>query len=380
MKTFQTALLGLERIFSISHEIITNPSLEDILHSIVQVAAEVATCEIASIMLLDPASNTLNFVVSTQHTDQLFDLPVPIEHSIGGAAFTHNHPVIVHDALHDPRYYPKVDELLHQPAPHSIVAVPLTFREHKIGVLEVIDKRQGQFDEADVEVLVVLAAQATITIEIARLYRQAQAEIAERIRVEEELRRHQDHLEELVKERTAEVHSLAITDSLTGLFNRRHLMLLGNQSMQQAQRYHSSFTAMMMDVDHFKKINDTYGHATGDEALRRFAEVLRQDLRSADIAGRYGGDEFVVLMPNTDLTSACELANRLLRHIRGSWIDTVEGQIGLTASIGMAEINQTHPQTLDTLLDKADRAVYAAKRAGRNQVFVGNTGLLTPDE
>lgn len=379
MKTFPTTLLGLERIFSISHEIITNPSLDDVLHSIVQVAAELAACEIATILLSNPSSNMLNFVVSTRHTDRLFDIPVPIDHSIAGAVFISNNPLIVDDVQHDPRYYPTVDELLNLPAPYSLLAIPLTFRERKIGVLEVLNKRQGQFDEADVEVLVALAAQATITIEIAHLYRQAQEEIAERIKVEEELRRHQDHLEELVKERTAEVHRLAITDSLTGLFNRGHLMLLGNKAMQQAQRYHKPFSAMFLDIDHFKQINDKYSHAVGDEALRKLADILLQKSRSADIAGRYGGEEFVVLMPDTKLKSASELAERLLTQIRGVRVDTTQGQIGITASIGVVEMNQTHPQTLDSLVDKADQAHYAAKHAGRDQVFAGNEDHTTPE-
>jgi len=257
--------------------------------------------------------------------------------------------------------------------------VPLTFRESRLGVIEVLNKKQGQFDEADVEVLVVLAAQATIAIEIARLYRQAQEEIAERIKVEEELRRHQDHLEELVKERTAEVHRLAITDSLTGLFNRGHLMLLGNKAMQQAQRYHRPLSAMFLDIDHFKQINDKYSHATGDEALRKLADILLRRSRSADIAGRYGGEEFVVLMPDTNLQSAFELARRLLNQIRELLIDTAQGQIRSTASIGVVEMNQTHPQTLDSLVDKADEANYAAKHAGRDQIFVGTKEDLSSE-
>jgi diguanylate cyclase (GGDEF)-like protein len=374
MKTFPTTLLSLERIFSISHEIIANPSLEDILHSIVQAASDLVACEGASIMLLDGSSNVLTFVAATK--DRILSYLVPIEHSIAGAAFNSNSPVMVPDVSKDSRYFPKIDGQINF-ATHSVLAVPLTFRESRIGVIEVLNKKQGQFDEADVAVLVVLATQATITIEIGRLYRQAQEEIGERIKVEEELRRHQDHLEELVKERTAEVHRLAITDSLTGLFNRGHLMLLGNKAMQQAQRYRKPFSAMFIDIDHFKQINDKYSHATGDEALRKLADILLQKSRSADIAGRYGGEEFVVLMPDTNLQSAFELAERLLNQIRVVRIDTTQSQISLTASIGVVEMDQTHPQTLDSLLDKADEAHYAAKHAGRDQVFVGNEEHLS---
>jgi diguanylate cyclase (GGDEF)-like protein len=371
MKEFPATLLCLERIFSISHEMIANPSLDDILHSIVQVATELVACETAGIMLSDASSNQLNFVANTQNADRLFDIPVPIDHSIAGATFAGNKPLVVNDARLDPRHYSVVDQLLNFET-HSVLTVPLTFRERKIGVLEVVNKKQGQFDEADIEVLVVLAAQATIAIEFARLYRQAQDEIAKRIETEEKLRRHQEHIEDLVNERTAEVQRLAITDSLTGLINRRHLELVGNKSLQQAQRYHAPFSAMMLDIDHFKKINEIYGHALGDEVLRKLAGILRQDLRSADIAGRYGGEEFLVLMPHTNLQSACDLAERLLNRIRELRFDTGRGQIGCTASIGVVEMQQAQRQTLDALINKVDQALSAAKMVGRDQVFPGN--------
>jgi len=376
MKTFPTTLLSLERIFSISHEIIVNPSLEDILYAIVQTASELVACEGASIMLFDKSSNVLSFVASTK--DRILSFPVPIDHSIAGAAFKSDSPLIVPDVSKDPRYYPVID-IQTNFVTYSILAVPLTFRESRVGVIEVLNKKQGQFDEADIEVMTALATQATITIEIARLYRQAQEEIAERIKAEEELRSHQEHLEELVKERTAEVHRLAITDPLTNLFNRSHVMLLGKKAMQQAQRYQKPFSAMFLDIDHFKQINDTYSHAIGDEALRKLADVLRQKSRSSDIAGRYGGEEFVVLMPDTNAQSAFELAERLLNEIREVQIDTPQGQVRFTASIGVVEVDQNNPPALESLIDKADLAHYAAKHAGRNQVFAGPEGNRSPE-
>lgn len=369
MIAIPATLPNLERIFSISHEIVVNPSLDDILRSIIQVSTELVACEAASIFMLDASTNMLNFVTATGYQDRLFNIPVPIDQSIAGAAFTSNSPVIVPDVSNDARYYPKVDQQT-KFITHSILAVPLTFRERKIGVLEVVNKKQGRFDQADVEVMVVLAAQATIAIEIVRLYRQAQDEIAGRIKVEEELRRHQDHLEELVKERSAEVHRLAITDPLTGLSNRHQLMTLGNQLLQRAQRYHTPFSALMVECDDFKKINDTYGHLMGDAALRELAGILRQNLRATDVIGRFGGDEFVVLMPHTDLQAARKLAVRLLKRIRLARIDTPQGPFGMTVSIGLVEMDQTGQQSLDSLIGKADQAMYAAKQAGRDRIAV----------
>jgi diguanylate cyclase (GGDEF)-like protein len=370
MDTIELQLRRMERIQAINYELINNRSREEVLHQIAQIAAELLDCEFVSILLLDEPSNTLRFVVTTRNQDRLFNIPVPME-SISGAAFTSNEPLIIRDAQADPRYFPNISESLNYPT-HTLIVLPLKFRERKIGVLQAGNKRNGQlFDEANVQSLTAIAAQATIAIENARLYQQAQDEIAERIKVEEELRRHRDHLEELVRERTAEVHRLAITDPLiTDVFNRRHLVVLGNQALDQAQRYHHPLAAIMLDIDHFKQINDTYGHAIGDETLRSMADQLCKDLRSTDILGRYGGEEFVVLMPETDLQTACQSAERLLVNIRALRIRTPKNEFGFTASIGVAELDHASQQTIDKLIECADQAMYAAKGAGRDQVFV----------
>jgi diguanylate cyclase (GGDEF)-like protein len=363
----ETQLRRMERIQAINQELVANRSHEEVLHQIVEVAAELVDCEAVSLLLLDEAGNTLRFTVVTLFQDRLFNVPVPME-SLGGAAFTSGEAVIVEDARSDPRYCPDVANLMNYPT-HTLLVVPLKFRDRKIGVLEALNKKNNQhFNDNDARLLTALAAQATIAIENARLYRQAQDEIAERLKVEDELRRHRDHLEELVKERTAEVHRLAITDSLTDVFNRRHLMELGEQALKQALRYRHPLTALMLDIDHFKPINDTYGHATGDEVLQKLAGQMRSDLRTVDLLGRYGGEEFVILLPETDLETACRSAERLLDGIRLLRIQTPQHEIGLTVSIGAAECDPAHPQTLYALIGCADKALYAAKQAGRDRL------------
>jgi diguanylate cyclase (GGDEF)-like protein len=370
MDTIELQLRRMERIQAINYELINNRSREEILHQIAQIAAELLDCEFVSILLLDEPSNTLRFVVTTRNQDRLFNVPVPME-SISGAVFASNEPLIIQDAQADLRHFPNIDETVNFPT-HTLIVLPLKFRERKVGVLQAGNKRNGQlFDETDTQLLTAIATQATIAIENARLYQQAQDEIAERIKVEEELRRHRDHLEELVKERTAEVHRLAITDPLiTDVFNRRHLLVLGNQALDQAQRYHHPLAAIFLDIDHFKQINDTYGHAVGDEALRKLAGQMRADLRSTDILGRYGGEEFVALMPETDLQMACQSAERLLVHIRALRIEAPKNPIGFTASIGVAQLDHACQQTIDKLIACADQAMYAAKQAGRDRIVV----------
>ncbi len=362
-------LRRMERIQAINYELVASRSLEDVLHQIVRIAAELVDCEVVSLLLFDEPANSLRFVVMTLNQDRLFNVPVPME-SIAGAAFQSGEPVFVEDAASDPRYHSDVANSMNYPT-HTLLVVPLKFRDRKIGVLEALNKRNNQyFDDNDARLLTALASQATIAIENARLYQQAQDEIAERIKVEEELRRHRDHLEELVKERTAEVHRLAIMDSLTDVFNRRHLMVLGNQALHQAQRYRRPLAALMIDADHFKKINDTYGHASGDEALRKLTDQMRADLRSTDIIGRYGGEEFVALMPETNLQTARQSAERLLADIRAIRIDAPQKQFGFTVSIGVAEWNSSEQETIDSLIARADEAAYAAKQLGRDRVVI----------
>ena len=547
MSSLETQLRQMQRILAISHALVSNRSLDDILHQIVQVAAELTDCETAGILLAEDEPNTLRFVAVSLYEDRLFNLPVPIDASIAGTAFTRNQPIIANSPNADARYYSKIAELVNYPA-RSLLAVPLKFRDHKIGALEAENKNAPQrFDHADAQVLTALAAQATIAIENARqierykqlaqaqqellrmtdalrdastaltstldydqvidrileqiahvipsdtcnmmlietaniarvfrgrgyapfgtaatlntttlnvaqvaglrrmretrrsivvpdvtrdptwvysrpehhwirayvgapiivrdqvvgflnvmsatqglytethgerlqafanhaasaianaqLYRQAQIEIAERSKVEAELRHHRDHLEEVVRARTAELEHLAITDSLTSVFNRRHLFILGEQAIEQARRYCHALAAMMIDIDHFKQVNDAHGHAAGDLLLKKLAEHLQANLRAADILGRYGGEEFVVLMPETDLETARQSAERLLADIRTVRLITETGPVGFTTSIGIALFVPQDNAGIDALIQRADRAMYAAKQAGRNRIF-----------
>jgi diguanylate cyclase (GGDEF)-like protein len=274
-------------------------------------------------------------------------------------------PVIISDVRQDPTWVYSRPEYTWI---RSYVGAPIIIHDQVVGFLNANSATLEKYDQTAAERLQAFAAHAATAIENARLYQQAQQEIAERIKVEEELRRHHDHLEELVKERTAELHRLAITDPLTEVFNRRHLFVLSEQAFQQAQRYRHPLAALMIDLDHFKQINDRHGHAVGDQALRKLAASLQSNLRATDILGRYGGEEFVVLMPETDLATARQTAERLCANIRALQVETAQGEISFTASIGVATLHAANDATIDVLIQRADQAMYAAKQGGRNQV------------
>jgi signal transduction histidine kinase len=191
MQQVETKLWQMKQILEISQKLASTVSLEDLLHQIVDVAAELVDSEWASILLLDEPTGELRFVMSNNLTDQLVNIPVPLEHSIAGSAFSSGAPVVVADPHADPRYYREVERQMGFEG-RSLLAVPLQFRELRIGVLEAQSKRTGEtFDEEDVALLVALAAQATVAIENARLYSQVQ--------------RHRDELEQQVQARTAEL-------------------------------------------------------------------------------------------------------------------------------------------------------------------------------
>ena len=189
------------------------------------------------------------------------------------------------------------------------------------------------------------------------------------------IRRLSNRLETEVSERTREVHDLnrrlrdqATRDTLTGLANRRHFMERLAEEIARARRAGHPLSLAIADVDHFKHVNDTHGHAAGDAALRVLGGLLKRQQRASDLPARYGGEEFTILMPETDLAGAATAMEDLRQRVEGTAVDgPVEEPIQQTISIGVAGLQQG--DTADTLLQRADAALYRAKAAGRNRVI-----------
>lgn len=170
-------------------------------------------------------------------------------------------------------------------------------------------------------------------------------------------------------QRASDLETLAAVDWLTGLYNRRHFETQAHAELARSQRYMRPMTVMMFDIDHFKIVNDTYGHATGDRVLQALATVCLATKRDADVAARLGGEEFALLLPETTDIAATQFAERLRQQIRDC-APIVEGEkLPITVSIGIAGASMT-TAGFQPLLDQADQALYEAKRAGRNRVVV----------
>lgn len=177
-----------------------------------------------------------------------------------------------------------------------------------------------------------------------------------------------------LQEALAREQQNARTDDLTGINNRRHFFALARQAFSVAVRYRHPLSAILLDLDHFKAINDRWGHQIGDDVLKNVADIAQRHLRSADILGRYGGEEFIVLLPDSTAEQSKVVAERIRGEIESSNLDTPKGRVDLTVSAGVADTTQGGLDSIERLIGLADQALYAAKQAGRNRIAVYSGG------
>jgi diguanylate cyclase (GGDEF)-like protein len=216
----------------------------------------------------------------------------------------------------------------------ELMRLPLVFEEDLLGILWVWGKG---INRSDLPILSVFAKQISNSLERARVFE--------------------------------EVQSLAFTDPLTGLHNRRSIFEMGRIEFSRAMRTKRSFSCMMLDLDHFKIINDKFGHQNGDQVLQDFAARCLQSVREGDLVGRYGGEEIVILLPEADREMALRVAERLGAAIAEKPFETFDSEIPVTVSIGVATLDENTPH-FDAMIARADQALYIAKHKGRNRVAV----------
>ncbi len=217
----------------------------------------------------------------------------------------------------------------------SLIGVPLHRGGKVIGVLRATDSVPGTFSQLETRALSIISDLASMALENAELY-----------------------------EKTEE---LAITDGLTGLYTHRYFQERLEDELTRAQQHETQLSFMMMDVDHFKMYNDTYGHQVGDRVLGDISSIIRSVVRNVDIPARYGGEEFAVILPETDREGARNVAERLRRVVEKHVVPVESGNTGLTISIGVA-CYPDDAKKRKKLVDLADKALYRAKELGRNRV------------
>jgi diguanylate cyclase (GGDEF)-like protein len=214
----------------------------------------------------------------------------------------------------------------------------------------------------------LMAAGAVALAALSLLYlRQFRLRLAERERSRVALEDAHAALARQHEELTALSEQLRVqstTDGLTGLFNRRHFLDSLRRMLGTAQRHGEPLALMLVDADHFKRVNDGHGHQAGDEALRRLGAMLLAETRDGDVAARYGGEEFIVALPRTDAAAALAVAGRMLERMRGTRIPVPGGTLAITVSIGLAEAGPGEDAA--DIIRRADAALYDAKRGGRD--------------
>lgn len=260
---------------------------------------------------------------------------IRIPGSVGYAvkAVSEKTPLLIHNCADDPSCQP--GQLDYRKDTQSAIVAPLILRNQVLGSLSLESNELMAFNQNDLRLLASFAATATAAIQNAHLHQEAQR--------------------------------MAITDDLTGLYNRRGFYELGRREVERARRFQRPLAAIMMDIDNFKQINDTYGHSTGDQVLQAVAQRCRENLRKIDILGRLGGDEFTILLPETDMFTASSVAERVRQYIAGTPVQTHQVNLDVTVSIGIARATDDTPD-LDKLIRRADSAMYTAKNGGRNRI------------
>jgi diguanylate cyclase (GGDEF)-like protein len=260
-----------------------------------------------------------------------------------------------------------------------IIGMPLILDGQVAGVIGIARGVEGNasFSQEDIAVLKRFSVLAVLALQNARLFEKAQAEIQFRRKTEMELRNANQVLQfqvEKVELLQGQLQDQAVRDSLTNLFNRRYLRETLGVEFARATRSETSLAILMMDCDRLKHINDTYGHKAGDDSLVLIANVIRESIRAGDIACRYGGDEFVVVLSNVSQETAFERAENLRNRIAAGPIFHKKEKLNISVSVGIAMF-PVHGTFGETLLQKADQALYEAKHKGKNQVLVYSDSL-----
>jgi len=185
------------------------------------------------------------------------------------------------------------------------------------------------------------------------------------------------HLEDKLVEAREEMRFKATHDALTGLLNRGVMIELLGREILRSNREQICMTVLLGDLDHFKLVNDTYGHPAGDEVLKEAARRLRASVRSYDVVGRYGGEEFIAVLNNCDASCGLKRAEDMCRSIADSPIKTAHGPLNVTMSIGALTVRAAAGRTMEMILNEVDLALYAAKQTGRNRVVQAQSELTT---
>jgi len=344
-EALESQVRGLKDLIEVAKAVVSTLDLDTVLQAILTSAMGIAETPAGSVALFDDAKRELalhahaGLSAAFVRTERWRVQPGGLTDQVlgGGEIFIieetrsatfFNNPIALNEGI------------------RSLVCVPLVFQSRILGILYLDDFAPRQFDREKLNLLAILASFAAMAIHNATLHKRTKL--------------------------------MAITDALTGLHNHRYFKTYFRREMGRAQRYHKPFSIIMMDVDDFKSFNDSFGHAVGDRILQVLGEVIMETVRGVDVAFRYGGEEFIVLLPETRLDKAILAAERLREAVQTGTTGRLTGPAGagVTVSIGVASYPENADKT-DELFNIVDSLLYRAKRCGKNKVY-HQESLLIP--
>lgn len=318
--------------------------LDSILQTIMDKMAEYFRPENWSLLMVDEQKNELYFAIAVgTAAETLKNVRLRVGEGIAGWVAKHGERLIVPDVYTDPRFAKRIDEMTKWET-RSIICVPLRSKLRVLGVIQLVNVHMEHFSDQESFFLQALCDYAAIAIENARS--------------------------------VEKIQELTITDDCTGLYNARHLYKVLETEVYRSSRFGYEFTVLFIDLDHFKQVNDTHGHLIGSKLLAEIGYLIKAQLRLIDYAFRYGGDEFVILLPQTGKDAALVVARRLRDNLRTSlFCKEEELNLNVRASIGVA----TYPHDAKTpkdIIRQADEMMYLVKNSSRDNIGIAQRGLM----
>jgi diguanylate cyclase (GGDEF)-like protein len=299
-----------------------------LLAEVSQLVTELVGADACSIMLLDDSKTVLlGKAAYGLERERIDSISFRVGEGVAGWVAERGEPAVIADVTADERFVALPDS---SHRIRSLVCVPLLARDRPVGVMTATAATPDVFDDGDVDLLVFVATTMALDMENLRLRR------------------------------------LAITDALTGAYNREYLARRLPEEINRCRRSEEPLSVAMVDIDHFKSVNDEHGHAVGDEVLAAVVERMRASIRSADTLIRYGGEEFLLLLPGSDLEEARAIAERMRESFEEQPVEVEDHALEIRVSIGVAELGDDDAER--AVVKRADEALYAAKAAGRNRV------------
>ena len=318
--------------------------LDSILQTIMEKMAEYFRPDTWSLLMVDEEKSELYFAIAIgSASEALKNVRLKVGEGIAGHVAKFGEKLIVPDVRKDRRFTKRIDDLT-QMETHSIICVPLKSKLRVLGVIQLVNVEMKSFSHEEEFFLQALSDYAAIAIENARS--------------------------------VEKIQELTITDDCTGLYNARHLYKTLEQEVYRSSRFGYEFSVLFIDLDHFKQVNDTHGHLIGSKLLAEIGYLIKAQLRLIDFAFRYGGDEFVVLLPQTGKNSALVVARRLRDSMRASAFCKDEGlNLNIRASMGLA----TFPHDAKTphdIIRQADEMMYMVKNSTRDNIGIAQRGVV----